>query len=74
MELERQRDPVLIVGHQGILRILYAYFTGKNRNEAPFMPIPLNTVIKLVPGTYSCEEHVSRFLLRWDYDRCGTLT
>ena len=56
MELERQRDPVLIVGHQGILRILYAYFTGRNRDEAPFVPIPLNTVIKLVPGTYSCEE------------------
>ena len=56
MELERQRDPVLIIGHQGILRILYAYFTGKQRDEAPFMPIPLNTIIKLVPGTYSCEE------------------
>lgn len=56
MELERQRDPVLIIGHQGILRILYAYFTGKNRDEAPFVPIPLNTVIKLIPGTYSCEE------------------
>jgi broad specificity phosphatase PhoE len=25
-ELERTREPVLIVGHQGILRILYAYF------------------------------------------------
>lgn len=61
MELERQRDPVLIIGHQGILRILYAYFTGRNRDEAPFVPIPLNTVIKLVPGTYSCEE--TRFKL-----------
>jgi broad specificity phosphatase PhoE len=56
MELERSRDPVLIIGHQGILRILYAYFTGRNRDEAPFVPIPLNTVIKLIPGTYSCEE------------------
>jgi len=56
MELERQRDPILIIGHQGILRILYAYFTGRSRDEAPHVPIPLNTVIKLVPGTYSCEE------------------
>lgn len=56
MELERQRDAVMIVGHQGILRILYAYFTGRNREDAPFVPIPLNTLIKLVPGTYLCEE------------------
>lgn len=61
MELERQRDPVLVVGHQGILRIIYCYFKGMNREEAPFVPIPLNTVIKLVPGTYTCEEE--RFLL-----------
>jgi broad specificity phosphatase PhoE len=62
MELERQRDPVLVVGHQGILRILHAYFTGKTRQEAPFASIPLNTVIKLVPGTYKCEEHRIRLL------------
>ena len=42
------------IGHQGILRILYTYFTGRNRDEAPV--VPLNTVIKLVPGTYSCED------------------
>ena len=62
MELERQRDPVLVVGHQGVLRILYAYFTGKPRNEAPHVPIPLNTVIKLVPGTYSCAEERIRLM------------
>ena len=56
MELERQRDPVLIVGHQGIIRILISYFTGLERERAPFVSIPSNTVIKLVPGTYKCDE------------------
>ena len=47
-ELERQRDPVLVVAHQGILRIVYAYMMGVEREKAPFVKIPLNTVIKLV--------------------------
>ncbi|GBG35017.1 6-phosphofructo-2-kinase/fructose-2,6-bisphosphatase [Hondaea fermentalgiana] len=60
-EVERQRDPILIVGHQGILRIIYAYFVGDTRENAPFVSIPLNTVIKLTPRTYSCD--VERFSL-----------
>eukprot|EP00944_MAST-04C_sp_MAST-4C-sp1_P011085 g11085.t1 len=55
-EIERTKDPILIVGHQGILRIIYAYFMDKPRELAPFEKIPLNTVIKLVPDTYDCKE------------------
>jgi broad specificity phosphatase PhoE len=55
-EMERTREPVLIVAHQGILRILYAYFMGLDRNEAPYVNIPLNTVIELTPHAYGCHE------------------
>lgn len=55
-ELERTREPVLIVGHQGILRILYAYFMGLNRKDAPYVSIPLNHVIELTPHAYGCYE------------------
>mmetsp|Transcript_7516 Transcript_7516/g.11276 ORF Transcript_7516/g.11276 Transcript_7516/m.11276 type:complete len:525 (-) Transcript_7516:310-1884(-) len=55
-EMERTREPVLIIGHQGILRILYAYFTGLTREEAPYVSIPLNHVIRLSPHAYGCEE------------------
>ena len=55
-ELERQRDPVLVVAHQGIIRVLYAYFQGLSREKAPFLKVPLNTVIKLTPQAYGCEE------------------
>ena len=61
-EIERSRDPVFIVGHQGILRIIYSYFMGKDREEAPFVKIPLNNIIELVPGTYKCEEKIHRLL------------
>lgn len=54
-DVERMQDPILIVGHQGILRILYAYFTNQKREDAPFISIPLNHVIKLEPHTYECK-------------------
>ena len=55
-EMERVREPVLIIGHQGILRILYAYFMGLDRQEAPYVSIPLNHVIELTPHAYGCHE------------------
>lgn len=55
IDMERTRQPVLVVCHQGILRILLAYFTGLSREEAPFVKIPLNHVIKLTPHAYECD-------------------
>jgi len=60
-EMERIREPVLIIAHQGILRILYAYFMGLDRKDAPYVSIPLNNVIQLTPHAYGCHEH--RFCL-----------
>ena len=56
MEMESYREPLLIIGHQAVLRLLYGYFTGKRREDCPRLSIPLNTVIKLTPRTYDCEE------------------
>lgn len=61
LDIERTREPILIVGHQGIHRLLYAYFMGLPRDQAPYVSIPLNTVIELTPNTYGCEE--KRYLL-----------
>lgn len=55
MELERQSN-ILIIGHQAILRALYAYFMGYDQNELPYIKIPLHTVIKLTPKAYGCDE------------------
>ncbi|KAL7511968.1 hypothetical protein ACHAXN_008925 [Cyclotella atomus] len=56
MDIERTREPILIVAHQGIHRLLYAYFMGLPREQAPFVSIPLNTVIELRPNAYGCDE------------------
>lgn len=55
-EMERHREPLLIIGHQGILRLLYAFFRDLPREKAPHVSIPLNTVIKLHPRAYGCDE------------------
>lgn len=52
---------LLYIGHQGIHRLLYAYFMGLDRDEAPYVSIPLNTVIELQPNAYGCNE--KRYLL-----------
>ncbi|KAK7044119.1 Fructose-2,6-bisphosphatase [Paramarasmius palmivorus] len=55
MELERQEN-ILIVGHQAILRCLYAYFHHLPQADLPYIKIPLHTVIKLTPKAYGCDE------------------
>jgi broad specificity phosphatase PhoE len=56
IELERQRTPVLVVGHQAILRALYGYLTGRPRVEVPHLEVPIHTVIELTPRAYGCDE------------------
>jgi len=55
MELERQEN-ILIIGHQAILRCLYAYFHHLPQEDLPYVKIPLHTVIKLTPKAYGCDE------------------
>ncbi|KAG1696418.1 hypothetical protein DVH05_018550 [Phytophthora capsici] len=55
-ELMRMDQPVLIVAHQAILRVLYAYLTNKNPYECPTLNIPLHVVIQVTPKAYKCEE------------------
>mmetsp|Transcript_16932 Transcript_16932/g.12109 ORF Transcript_16932/g.12109 Transcript_16932/m.12109 type:complete len:511 (-) Transcript_16932:79-1611(-) len=56
IEMERHQEPLLIVAHQGILRIIYAFYMGLSRAEAPYVSIPLNTIVQLTPRAYDCLE------------------
>lgn len=55
-ELERERRPILIVGHQAVLRALYAYMMDLPPDACPRIPVPLHTVIQLTPTAYGCDE------------------
>ncbi len=56
IELERQRQPLMVIAHQAVLRALYAYFMDKAPEDVLRMEIPLHTVIQLAPGPYAFVE------------------
>ena len=56
LELERQREPVLVVAHNAVIRCLYAWFAGRSLEETPHLPIPLHTVIAVTPRAYGIHE------------------
>ncbi|MCC6556627.1 MAG: histidine phosphatase family protein [Polyangiaceae bacterium] len=56
IQLERQHAPVLVISHQAVLRALYAYLMDQPPQTCPTLPIPLHTVIELVPTAYGCVE------------------
>jgi broad specificity phosphatase PhoE len=60
-ELERHGGPVIVVGHQGILRCLYGYFALAPIEDIPMIDIPLNTLIKFVPHAYGFNEERLNF-------------
>jgi broad specificity phosphatase PhoE/predicted kinase len=61
-EIERAKDPVIIVSHISILQCLYAYFSRHDIDRVPHLKIPSNTIIKLEPEAYFCYEN------RYEYD------
>jgi broad specificity phosphatase PhoE len=56
VEIERTTSPVLVIAHQAVIRALYAYFMGLPPQDCPRLPVPLHTVIELVPQAYGCAE------------------
>ncbi len=70
MALEHERQPIWIVGHQAVLRALYAYLMDMPADQCTRVSIPLHTVIRLTPTAYGCVE--KRFPLAPEpYDREG---
>jgi broad specificity phosphatase PhoE/adenylylsulfate kinase-like enzyme len=56
IELERVQTPVLIISHRAVIRTLYSYFREVPIDQLPLLNIPLNTIVKLTPTPYGCEE------------------
>jgi len=55
LELERQQNPVLVVAHNAVIRVLFGYLADNEREEVPHIDVPLHTVIGLTPRAYGCE-------------------
>ncbi|MBI2201716.1 MAG: histidine phosphatase family protein [Armatimonadetes bacterium] len=52
IEIERQTEDVLVIGHQAINRALYGYFLEKPTTRIPHLDMPLHTVVRLRPDGY----------------------
>ncbi len=52
LEVEHNRNPVMVVSHLSTLQSISAYFTGKDPSMIPFISIPQHSVIILTPSIY----------------------
>jgi 6-phosphofructo-2-kinase/fructose-2,6-biphosphatase 2 len=46
-KLNNTIDPVVVISHNAIIRVLVSYYKNISREEMPFIEIPLHTVIKI---------------------------
>ncbi len=55
-ELERVRTPLLVVAHNAVVRVLYAYLMDLAPDACPHVDIPLHAVLAIRPEAYGCTE------------------
>ncbi|KAF9435598.1 hypothetical protein BGZ76_005908 [Entomortierella beljakovae] len=56
LELEREKNDVLIVAHESVIRCLYSYLHGLPEAEIPSLEIPEGVLLELTPTAYTIEE------------------
>ncbi|KAF9400875.1 hypothetical protein BGX21_003294 [Mortierella sp. AD011] len=56
LELEREKNDVLIVAHESVIRCLYGYLHGLPEAEIPSLEIPQEVLLELTPTAYGIEE------------------
>ncbi|KNE65063.1 hypothetical protein AMAG_10727 [Allomyces macrogynus ATCC 38327] len=61
LELEGEKEDVLVIAHETVLQCLYAYLMDLGEKDIPRLQIPSNTLIELVPQAYGTRE--TRYLI-----------
>eukprot|EP00240_Pyramimonas_obovata_P000417 CAMPEP_0118924340 /NCGR_PEP_ID=MMETSP1169-20130426/2516_1 /TAXON_ID=36882 /ORGANISM="Pyramimonas obovata, Strain CCMP722" /LENGTH=561 /DNA_ID=CAMNT_0006865441 /DNA_START=290 /DNA_END=1975 /DNA_ORIENTATION=- len=62
-EMESYKEPLLIISHQAVLRVVYSYLMDLSRETAPKREIPLHTVMKVTFGGVMSAPIEERFYL-----------
>ena len=47
LELEREKNDLLIIAHESVLRVLYGYLMACNAADIPFLEFPRNEIIEV---------------------------
>ncbi|KAG0275129.1 hypothetical protein BGZ95_009147 [Linnemannia exigua] len=56
LELEREKNDVLIIAHESVIKCLYGYLFGLSERSIPSLEIPEGVLLELVPRAYATEE------------------
>ncbi|KAI8142305.1 6-phosphofructo-2-kinase-domain-containing protein [Fennellomyces sp. T-0311] len=56
MELEREKNDVLIIGHETVLKCLYAYLFDRPESDIPSISVPRSFLIEITPSAYGSKE------------------
>ncbi len=55
LELEREQNDLLIIAHESVLRVLYAYLMHCSTMEIPTLKFPRDEIIEIIPAAYQNE-------------------
>ena len=55
LELEREENDLLIIAHESVLRVLYAYLMHCSTMQIPTLRFPRDEIIEIIPAAYQNE-------------------
>lgn len=55
LELEREQNDLLIIAHESVLRVLYAYLMHCSTTAIPSLKFPRDEIIEIIPAAYQNE-------------------
>ncbi|KAH6686287.1 6-phosphofructo-2-kinase [Plectosphaerella plurivora] len=55
LELEREQNDLLIIAHESVLRVLYAYLMHCSTMDIPNLKFPRDEIIEIIPAAYQNE-------------------
>ncbi|KAK1972771.1 6-phosphofructo-2-kinase [Colletotrichum sublineola] len=55
LELEREQSDLLIIAHESVLRVLYAYLMHCATMDIPMLKFPRDEIIEIIPAAYQNE-------------------
>jgi 6-phosphofructo-2-kinase/fructose-2,6-biphosphatase 4 len=55
LELEREQNDLLIIAHESVLRVLYAYLMHCSTMDIPSLKFPRDEIIEIIPAAYQNE-------------------
>lgn len=63
IELERESEDLLIIGHASVIRCLLAYLIGLPASEIPAIEIARGDLLEVIPASYGVHSQAFHF---WD--------